>query len=67
MPLKSTAVAEDDTFCIAVQRCSYAGCTKNGTHHLSINTTASSDTGQDRSEALHRWYCDRHFNKVVGN
>lgn len=67
MPTKSTVVAtEDFSFSTAVQKCEHPKCRKNGTHHLYITTSASSDTGQDNSEEIHRWYCKDHFDKLVG-
>jgi hypothetical protein len=68
MPARSTAVAtEDFSFSIAVQKCEHPNCRKNGTHHLSINSSFSSETGQDCQETVHKWYCDKHFNYLFNS
>lgn len=64
MPSKLTA-ADSVSFCTAVQRCEFKGCRKNGTHHLRINASFSSETGEDCQEVVHKWYCDKHFNMLV--
>lgn len=64
MASKLTA-ASDSPFCIAVQRCEFKNCRKNGTHHLCISSSFSSETGQDCQEVVHRWYCAKHFNMLV--
>jgi hypothetical protein len=64
MASKLTA-ASDSTFCIAVQKCEFKKCRKNGTHHLCISASFSSETGQDRNEVVHCWYCEKHFAMLV--
>jgi hypothetical protein len=65
MASKSTAADNSVGFCIAVQKCGYGRCNKNGTHHLSISTTYSSESGEDCSDITDAWYCDKHYKTLI--
>jgi hypothetical protein len=67
MASKSTAAGNSGSFCVAVQRCAFAKCNKNGTHHLSISANSSSETGQDCLETMDVWYCEKHYKKLIEN
>ena len=64
MASRSTAATELG-FCIAVQKCSYGKCRKNGTHHLQIQTSSATPSGEDASETIDAWYCERHYEKLI--
>ncbi len=67
MPLPSAAANDTGMFCVAVQRCAYDKCKKNGTHHLTISLNSSSETGQDHLEVVDTWYCEKHYKKIIEN
>lgn len=67
MASKSTAANNSGYFCIAVQRCAFSKCRKNGTHHVSISLNSSSETGEDVCATVDTWYCDKHFKKITEN
>jgi hypothetical protein len=65
MASKSTAANDSIGFCIAVQKCKYGKCNKNGTHHLSISSTYSTKSGENCSDTVDAWYCDKHYNMLI--